>query len=80
MNNLVLLRLISEKAKANEPNKKFFDASSRESVVKHGYPLNDEVLMSGLTVSGVVTGFVKGKALVKLDSSKETGIISPHDI
>lgn len=44
------------------------DASLRESVVKHGYPLNDEILETGvgLTVKGIVTGYVKGKALVRL--------------
>lgn len=40
-NKLVLLRLISSKVKTNEPNKFFFDASLRESVIKYGYPIND---------------------------------------
>lgn len=57
-----------------------FDASSRESVVKMGYPINDEALMTGLTVSGKVTGYMKGKALIKLDGSKYTGIMHPNDV
>ena len=36
--------------------------------------------MVGLTVSGVVTGFAKGKALVRIDASKYTGIIAQRDI
>lgn len=53
----------------------------RESVVKYGYPLNDEILETGvgLTVRGIVTGYVKGKALVRLESSKLTGIIALKD-
>ena len=57
-----------------------FDASSRESIVKTGYPINDEALMSGLTVSGIVTGYTKGKALIKIDGSKYTGIMHPNDV
>ena len=33
-----------------------------------------------MTVRGVVTGYVKGKALVRLESSKFTGIISLKDV
>lgn len=33
----------------------------------------------GLTVKGVVTGYTKGKALVRLESSKFTGIIALKD-
>ena len=33
----------------------------------------------GLTVYGIVTGYSKGKALVRLQSSKFTGIISLRD-
>lgn len=36
--------------------------------------------MSGLTVSGIVTGYVKGKALIKIDGSKYTGIMHPNDV
>lgn len=36
--------------------------------------------MIGLTVTGVVSGFAKGKALVKIDSSRYTGIIGQKDI
>lgn len=48
--------------------------------MKTGYPINDEALMSGLTVSGIVTGYVKGKALIKIDGSKYTGIMHPNDV
>ena len=80
MNKLMLVRLISEKVRPNDPSKHLFDASSRESIVKTGYPLNDEALMTGLTVAGRVTGYTKGKALIKLDGSKFTGIMSPHEV
>ena len=58
------------------------DGSLRESVVKYGYPLNDEILECGigLTVKGIVTGYVKGKALVRLESSKLTGIIALREV
>ena len=36
--------------------------------------------MSGLTVSGIVTGYTKGKALIKIDGSKYTGIMHPNDL
>lgn len=64
----MLCRLINSKSKANDQNSIQFDGSLRESVVKHGYPLNDEILVEGvgLTVSGIVTGYTKGKALVRL--------------
>jgi hypothetical protein len=32
-----------------------------------------------LTVKGIVTGYTKGKALVRLESSKLTGIIALKD-
>lgn len=48
--------------------------------MKLGYPLNDDLLQVGLTVSGYVTGYSKGKALVRLSGSKFTGIIHPHEI
>lgn len=76
----MLVRLISEKVKQNDPTKRFFDASGRESVVKMGYPLNEEALMTGLTVSGCVTGYTKGKALLRLDGSRFTGIMNPHEV
>lgn len=59
-----------------------FDASLRESVVKFGYPLNDQILEHGigLTVEGSIKGYTKGKALVQLNCSKFTGIISLKDI
>jgi hypothetical protein len=81
-NRLVLCRLISSKIKNNQPNVVLFDASLRESVVKFGYPLNDEILQHGigLTVEGTIKGYVKGKALVQLHSSKFTGIISLKDV
>ena len=56
--------------KHNNNNIKYFDASSRESVIKYGYPLNDESMMVGLTVSGLVIGYAKGRALVKLNKSR----------
>lgn len=77
-NRLMLCRLISEKIKPNDPTKHLFDASARQSVVKLGYPLSDELLQVGLTVSGYVTGFAKGKALVRLCGSRFTGIIHPN--
>lgn len=80
LNKLMLVRLISEKVKPNDPSKHLFDASARESVVKMGYPLNEEALMVGLTVSGKVSGYTKGKALIKLDGSKFTGIMHPNDV
>lgn len=81
-NKLVLCRLISSKVKNNQPNVVLFDASLRESVVKYGYPLNDEILEHGvgLTVEGTVKGYTKGKALVQLHSSKFTGIIDLRDV
>ncbi len=50
--------------------------------MKLGYPLNDEILETGvgLTVYGMVTGYVKGKALVRLESSRFTGIIALKDV
>ncbi len=36
--------------------------------------------MVGLTVSGKVSAYTKGKALIKLDGSKFTGIMNPHDV
>lgn len=45
-----------------------------------GYPINEEALMVGLTVSGQVSGFTKGKALIKLDGSKFTGIMNPSEV
>lgn len=80
LNKLMLIRLISEKVKPNDPSKHLFDASARESVVKVGYPLNDEALMTGLTVEGRVSGYTKGKALIKLNGSKFTGIMNPHEV
>jgi hypothetical protein len=77
INKLILCRLINEKVKPNDPSKHLFDASARESVVKAGYSINEETLMVGLTVTGEVTGYSKGKALVRLDSSMFTGIMSP---
>ena len=74
----MLLRLISQKTKPNDPTKHFFDASARESVVKMGNAINQEVLMVGLTVSGKVSAYTKGKALVKIDGSKFTGIMNPN--
>jgi rRNA biogenesis protein RRP5 len=81
-NKLVLFRLINIKTKNGDTSKYQMDASLRESVVKYGYPLNDEILETGvgLTVNGSVTGYVKGKALVRLESSKFTGIISLKDV
>ena len=78
-NKLVLCRLINSKEKDNSVQ---FDGSLRESVVKYGYPLNDEILETGvgLTVMGNITGYTKGKALVRLQSSKFTGIISLKDV
>lgn len=76
-NKLILIRLINEKVKPNDPTKHLFDASARESVIKMGYPINEEALMVGLTVSGKVSGYTKGKALIKLDGSKFTGIMNP---
>jgi hypothetical protein len=49
-------------------------------VIKMGYPINEEALMVGLTVSGQVSGFTKGKALIKLDGSKFTGIMNPSEV
>ncbi len=68
--------------KNNQPNVVLFDASLRESVVKFGYPLNDEILEHGvgLTVEGTIKGYVKGKALVQLHSSRFTGIIALKDV
>lgn len=57
-----------------------FDGSARESIVKMGYPINDDVLMVGLGVKGMVSGYVKGKLLVKLDGSQFTGIMGVRDI
>jgi hypothetical protein len=34
--------------------------------------------MVGLTVSGKVSGYTKGKSLIKLDGSKFTGIMNPN--
>jgi rRNA biogenesis protein RRP5 len=81
-NKLVLCRLINIKSKTGDTGKFQIDASLRESVVKFGYPLNDEILETGigLTVHGIVTGYVKGKALVRLESSKFTGIIALKDV
>ena len=78
----MLCRLISSKVKNNQPNVVMFDASMRESVVKFGYPLNDEILEHGvgLTVEGTIKGYVKGKALVQLHSSRFTGIIALKDV
>ena len=42
--------------------------------------MNDEALMTGLTVEGRVTGYTKGKALIKLNGSKFTGIMNPHEV
>lgn len=39
-NKLMLMRLISEKVKPNDPTKHLFDASGRQSVIKMGYPIN----------------------------------------
>lgn len=36
--------------------------------------------MVGLTVTGKVSGYTKGKALIKLDGSKFTGIMNPNDV
>ena len=36
--------------------------------------------MVGLTVSGQVSGYTKGKALIKLDGSKFTGIMNPTEV
>jgi hypothetical protein len=33
--------------------------------------------MIGLTVTGKVSGYTKGKALIKIDGSKFTGIMNP---
>ncbi len=81
-NKLVLCRLISSKVKNNTPNVVLYDASLRESVIKYGYPLNDQILEHGvgLTVEGTIKGYVKGKALVQLHSSKFTGIINLKDV
>lgn len=81
-NKLVLCRLISSKVKNNTPNVVLYDASLRESVIKYGYPLNDQILEHGvgLTVEGTIKGYVKGKALVQLHSSKFTGIIGLKDV
>jgi len=79
-NKLILCRLINEKVKPNDPSKHMFDASARQSVVKMGYPINEEALMAGLSVSGKVTGYIKGKALIRLDGSKFTGIMHPNDV
>lgn len=81
-NKLVLCRLINIKSRNGESASFQIDASLRESVVKFGYPLNDEILETGvgLTVNGIVTGYVKGKALVRLESSKFTGIIALKDV
>ncbi len=78
----MLCRLISSKVKNNQPNVVMFDASMRESVLKFGYPLNDEILEHGvgLTVDGTIKGYLKGKALVQLHSSKFTGIIALKDV
>jgi len=59
-----------------------YDASLRESVIKFGYPINDEILEHGvgMTVEGTIKGYVKGKALVQLHSSKFTGIIALKDV
>jgi hypothetical protein len=78
----VLCRLINSRTvTAGKNNIQQFDASLRESVVKCGYPLNDEILENGvgLTVRGIVAGYAKGKALVRLESSKLTGIIALKD-
>ena len=81
-NKVVLCRLINSKTivKGKESSVRI-DGSLRESVVKYGYPLNDEILETGvgLTVKGIVTGYAKGKALVRLDSSKFTAIIALKD-
>lgn len=59
-----------------------YDASLRESVIKYGYPINDEILEHGvgMTVEGTIKGYVKGKALVQLHSSKFTGIIALKEV
>ena len=36
--------------------------------------------MVGLTVSGKVSAYTKGKALVKIDGSKFTGIMNPNEV
>lgn len=81
-NKLVLCRVINIKGKQGDASRVQADASLRESVVKLGYPLNDEILETGvgLTVYGMVTGYVKGKALVRLESSRFTGIIALKDV
>jgi hypothetical protein len=45
-----------------------------------GYTIDEDTLMIGLTVTGEVIGYTKGKALIKIDGSKYTGIMSPNDI
>ena len=59
-----------------------FDATLRESIIKHGYPITDDILEHGvgLTVEGSVKGYTKGKALIQLHACKFTGIISLHDV
>ena len=59
-----------------------YDASLRESVIKFVNPINDEILEHGvgMTVEGTIKGYVKGKALVQLHSSKFTGIIALKDV
>lgn len=80
----MLIRLINNKVDNNKTDghRVMFDGSLRESVIKFGYPINDEILENGigLTVKGRVSGYVKGKALVRIEGSKFTGIISTKDI
>lgn len=78
-NKLVVGRLLTEKIKPNNPSVRLFDGSLRESVVIYGYQLNFDTLKVGVTVSGTVTGYTKGNAIVGLKACKYRGIISPQN-
>jgi len=75
----VIGRLLTEKIKPNNPSVRLFDGSLRESVVLYGYQLNFDTLRVGLTVSGFVSGYTKGNAIVSLQACKYRGIIAPQN-
>lgn len=72
-NKLVVGRIIS----IREDGK--IESSLRESVIKHGFSMDETKLKSGLTVYGTVVGHYQGKASVSIRGCKYRASLDKDD-
>ena len=72
-NKLVVGRIIS----VREDGK--IEASLRNSVIKHGFSMDDSKLKAGVTVHGTVVGHYQGRASVQIRGCKYRASLDKDD-